>query len=95
MVKANGELDAKFCRARGLGAHNLAMLASAVVHNLKLAMTDPEAEDPEDESDDDPNESGDGSEAAANNGEISDPQNAPVGRALHQSAALVLPERSF
>ena len=79
MVKANGGLDPEFCRARGLGSRTLATLALVVTHNLKLAMTDPLADNPDDESDDDPaNGSGDGSEAAANNGEISDPQTVPV-----------------
>ena len=49
MVKADGGLAPGFCRARGLGAHNLAVLALAVKHNLELAMTDPLAEDPDDE----------------------------------------------
>ena len=66
MVKANGELDAKFCRARGLGAHHLAVLASAMAHNLKLAMTDPLAEDSDDESDDSDGTGGD-PEAEADN----------------------------
>ena len=67
MVKADGGLDPEFCRARGLGAHNLVMLASAVVHNLKLAMTDPEAEDTDDESDDDHPD-------GTNSDEISEPE---------------------
>ena len=78
MVKANGGLDPEFCRARGLGSRTLATLALVVTHNLKLAMTDPLADDADDESDDDTNGTGDDSEAAANNGEISDPQTVPV-----------------
>lgn len=33
------------CRARGLGAHTLAALAAAIAHNLKLAKSDPFADD--------------------------------------------------
>ena len=89
-VKANGGLAAEFCRARGLGAHHLAVLAAAVVHYLKLAMTDPLA-DNHDESDDDyPNGTDDGSEGTADNDGISDVERAPT-----QSATLTRPERSF
>ena len=72
MVKANGGLAGEFCRAHGVGAHYLAVLAAAVVHNLRLAMTDPLAAD--DETDDDhPDGTGDGSEGTANkNDGISD-----------------------
>ena len=75
MVKADGGLAPEFCRARGLGSRTLATLALVVTHNLKLAMTDPLASD---DADDDTNGTGDDSEAAANNGEISDPQTVPV-----------------
>ena len=44
MVKADGGLDPKMCRARGLGAHTLAALAAAIAHNLKLAKSDPDAD---------------------------------------------------
>ena len=39
-----GGLDPKMCRARGLGAHTLAALAAAIAHNLKLAKSDPDAD---------------------------------------------------
>ena len=75
MVKANGELDHKFCRARGLGSHTLGVLALTVVHNLELAMTDPLADDADDEVDDDhPDGTDDGSEGAADNADIFDPE---------------------
>ena len=45
MVKDDGGLDPKMCRARGLGAHTLAALAAAIAHNLKLAKSDPDADD--------------------------------------------------
>ncbi len=45
MVKADGGLDPKACRARGLGAHTLAALAAAIAHNLKLAKSDPDTDD--------------------------------------------------
>ena len=48
MVKANGGLDPKMCRVRGLGAHTLAALAAAIAHNLKLAKKDPYADDAHD-----------------------------------------------
>ena len=44
MVKDDGGLDPKMCRARGLGAHTLAALAAAIAHNLKLAKSDPDAD---------------------------------------------------
>ena len=62
MVKANGGLDPEFCRARGLGSRTLATLALVVTHNLKLAMTDPLADD----ADDDTNGTGDDSEVETN-----------------------------
>ena len=49
MVKADGGLDPKMCRARGLGAHILAALAAAIVHNLKLAKSDPDTDDAHDD----------------------------------------------
>ena len=83
MVKADGGLAPGFCRARGLGAHNLAVLALAVKHNLELAMTDPLAEDPDDESDDDhPDGTDDGSDAAADNGDIPAPEDDRGGHRL-------------
>ena len=80
MVKANGELDAKFCRARGLGAHHLAVLASAMAHNLKLAMTDPLADDhadfsdngPDDETDDESSPDGESEDESSPDGESED-----------------------
>ena len=68
IVKADSGLAPDFCRARGLGAHTLATLASVVVHNLNLAKTDPLADNTDDEADDtdDPNGTGD-SDAATNN----------------------------
>ena len=45
MVKDNKSLDPKMCRARGLGAHTLAALTAAIAHNLKLAESDPDADD--------------------------------------------------
>ena len=51
MVKADGALDPKMCRARGLGAHTLAALAAAIAHNLKLAKSDPFADDAHDSED--------------------------------------------
>ena len=44
MVKANGGLDPKMCRVRGLGAHTFAALVAAIAHNLKLAKKDPDAD---------------------------------------------------
>ena len=44
MVKADGGLDPKMCRARGLGPHTLAALAAAIAHNLKMAKSDPYAD---------------------------------------------------
>ena len=80
MVKANGELDHKFCRARGLGSHTLGVLALTVVHNLGLAMTDPLADDANDEADDDhPDGTDDGAEGAADNADIPDPDNSRGG----------------
>ena len=66
MVKANGGLDPEFCRARGLGSRTLATLALVVIHNLKLAMTDPLADDADDDADDDTNGTGDDSEVETN-----------------------------
>ena len=37
-----------------------------MIHNLKLAMTDPLADDPDDDADDDTNGTGDDSEVATN-----------------------------
>lgn len=51
MVKDDGSLDPKMCRARGLGAHTLAALAAAIAHNLRLARTDPCADDNSDHGD--------------------------------------------
>ena len=50
-VKADGGLDPKMCRARGLGAHTLAALAAAIAHNLKLAKSDPYADNAHDSED--------------------------------------------
>ena len=55
----------------------LAVLAYVVQHNLELAMTDPLADDPDDDSNDDPDGSDD-SEAATPNDEISAPEDAPA-----------------
>ena len=52
MVKADGGLDPKMCRARGLGAHTLAALAAAIAHNLRLAKSDPDADGNTNSSDD-------------------------------------------
>ena len=52
MVKDDKGLDPKMCRARGLGAHTLAALAAAIAHNLKLAKSDPFADDAHDSDDD-------------------------------------------
>jgi hypothetical protein len=43
MVKANGGLDPKMCRVRGIGAHTLAALAVAISYNLDQAKKDPYA----------------------------------------------------
>ena len=50
----------------GLGSRTLATLALVVTHNLKLAMTDPLADDPDDDADDDTNGTGDDSEVETN-----------------------------
>ena len=56
MIKADGGLDPKMCRARGLGAHTLAALAAAIAHNLKLAKSDPDADNGTTNSSDDPSD---------------------------------------
>ena len=56
MIKADGGLDPKTCRARGLGAHTLAALAAAIAHNLKLAKSDPDADNGTTNSSDDPSD---------------------------------------
>ena len=82
MVKADGGLAPEFCRARGLGAHNLAVLALAVKHNLELAMTDPLADDAAEADDDHPDGTDDGSDAAADNGDIPAPEDDRGGHRL-------------
>lgn len=51
MVKHNGGLDPAMCRVRGLGAHTLAALVTAIAHNLRLAKSDPDADDANDSTD--------------------------------------------
>ncbi len=82
MIKRDGELDAKFCRARGLGAHTVAVLALAVVHNLELAMTDPLADNADEADDDHPDGTDDGSEGATDNADIPDPEDDRGGHRL-------------
>lgn len=77
MIKADSGLDAEICRARGLGSHTLAVLAYVVQHNLELAMTDPLADDPDDESGDSDDGTGGDHEAEANN-DILASEDAPV-----------------
>ena len=48
MVKDNGGLDPAMCRVRGLGPHTLAALVTAIAHNLRLAKSDPDADDAND-----------------------------------------------
>ena len=48
-LKADGGLDNRFCRAKGLGAHTLAALAVTIMHNLNEAMKDPVAGQPDED----------------------------------------------
>ena len=95
MIKRDGELDAKFCRARGLGAHTVAVLALAVVHNLELAMTDPLADNADEADDDHPDGTDDGSEGATDNADIPELPEDDRGGLPTQSTALTRPEPSF
>lgn len=73
MVKEDGSLDSKMCRARGLGAHALAALAAAIAHNLRLASTDPCADDNSDHGDAAP---------SADDSDSDDDDNPPDGEAV-------------
>ena len=81
MVKDDGGLASKMCRARGLGAHAIAALAAAIAHNLRLARTDPCADDNSDHGDADP---------SADDSDSADDDNPPDGEA----SADVTPRRA-